>query len=526
MLFADFVLLGALTSSSLALYIPSIQDAQKLLAQAPLHSSTALETWLQDEENISVDRLLANIAPFGRNAQGAAAGTVLASPSREHPNYYYQWIRDAAITMSTVIDLYNSDPSSYQSTDVILPTLESYAELSRRIQRTSNPSGDFTWPDLSGLGEPKFEVDGSPFTGNWGRPQRDGPALRASALMAYMQAYNTTHPGLWQSSNDDWFQNLYKAELPAHSVIKADLEYTARHWPDSGFDVWEEVQGRHFFTGMAQLRALRQGSNLAQLFQDPGAAAYYQVEADKLEQSMRKDFWDEEGGYIRATRGSDAEWQRSGMDCSVLLGSLHGQAADQTWPAVFPPHDDAVLASLLKLVTDQRDRFPVNAGSQDADPLRGVGIGRYPEDMYDGYEAKPAGGNPWFLCTSSVSEILYRTAAHLNQTGRLDFSSRGASFWNALVCGGKPASSHCPLPASKSSYSYTAADDTNVFETALERLVQVGDSFLDVVKTHANADGALSEQFDRYHGFERGATDLTWSYGAFLQAVRARKDVV
>lgn len=90
MLFADFVLLGALTSSSLALYIPSIQDAQKLLSQAPLHSSTALETWLQDEENISVDRLLANIAPFGRNAQGAAAGTVLASPSREHPNYYYQ----------------------------------------------------------------------------------------------------------------------------------------------------------------------------------------------------------------------------------------------------------------------------------------------------------------------------------------------------------------------------------------------------------------------------------------------------
>lgn len=523
-MFIDFVLLGALTSTSLALYIPSsLQDAQKLLS-AP-QSTTALESWLKDEEDIAVDRLLANIAPFGRNAQGAAPGTVLASPSREHPNYYYQWIRDAGITMATVVDLYNLDPTSQQATEILLPTFESYAALSRNIQRTANPSGDFSYPDLSGLGEPKFEVDGAPFTGNWGRPQRDGPALRASALISYLQAYNTTHPGLWEASNDDWFTRFYKAELPALSPVKADLEYVARHWPDSGFDVWEEVQGRHFFTSMTQLRALRQGSNLAKVFQDPGAAAYYSAEADKLEQSIRKDFWDEEGGYIRATRGSDAEWQRSGMDCSVLLGSLHGQAADQTWPAVFPPNDDAVLASLLKLVSDQRDRFPVNAGSQGADPLRGVGVGRYPEDMYDGYEAKPAGGNPWFLCTSSVSEILYRTAAHLNSTGRLDFSARGASFWNALVCGGKRSSSACPLPATKSSYSYTASDDTNVFETALERLIQVGDSFLDVVKGHANADGALSEQFDRYSGFERGATDLTWSYGAFLQAVWARKNV-
>jgi glucoamylase len=33
----------------------------------------------------------------------------------------------------------------------------------------------------------------------------------------------------------------------------------------------------------------------------------------------------------------------------------------------------------------------------------------------------------------------------------------------------------------------------------------------------------MSEQFHRVSGFMEGARDLTWSYGAFLQAVRARK---
>jgi glucoamylase len=33
----------------------------------------------------------------------------------------------------------------------------------------------------------------------------------------------------------------------------------------------------------------------------------------------------------------------------------------------------------------------------------------------------------------------------------------------------------------------------------------------------------MSEQFDRVTGYMRGAEDLTWSYGAFLQAVRARR---
>ena len=79
------------------LRVPALTDllaekAQAVSDQIGLFPTTkkSLDTWLKEEEDTAVDRLLANIAPNGRNAQHAAPGTVIASPSKEHPNYYYQ----------------------------------------------------------------------------------------------------------------------------------------------------------------------------------------------------------------------------------------------------------------------------------------------------------------------------------------------------------------------------------------------------------------------------------------------------
>lgn len=62
-------------------------------------------------------------------------------------------------------------------------TIKLYIDAQSLIQGISNPSGDLD--DGTGLGEPKFNVNASAFTGSWGRPQRDGPALRATAMIAY-----------------------------------------------------------------------------------------------------------------------------------------------------------------------------------------------------------------------------------------------------------------------------------------------------------------------------------------------------
>jgi len=58
------------------------------------------------------------------------------------------------------------------------PYIEDYIHAQAVLQTVANPSGTFL-PAGLGLGEPKYQVDGTRFNGAWGRPQRDGPALRA-----------------------------------------------------------------------------------------------------------------------------------------------------------------------------------------------------------------------------------------------------------------------------------------------------------------------------------------------------------
>ena len=423
--------------------------------------------------------------------------------------------------MNTLVDVYADDTSSAlggQLSDV----LDAYTSLQQTIQRTPNPSGSFD--DLSGLGEPKFEIDGTPFTGSWGRPQRDGPALRALTLIHYLREFNASHPTLWTSSRaDDFFAPFYEASMPPTSVIKADLEYVSHYWNQSGFDLWEEVEGLHFFTLMVSARSLREGSELARIFGDLGAADWYTMQAGYIESLLAK-FWNKQKGHLVETLWS----KRSGLDCGLLLGSLHALPSDgSTETAVYPPWSDEILVSLLALTRDQQARFPINsspwssssadddddadADADDEESFEGTGLGRYPEDKYNGYTTTQH-GNPWFLCTSSAAEILYRTSSHFSSISNLTISSTSLPFYKSLL-----ASSS--LDVNEGTYGPSDA----LFHSVVERLGLVGDQFLSVVKRHVDAEGSMSEQFDRETGSMTGARDLTWSYGAFLQAVRARK---
>ncbi|KAH7089023.1 glucoamylase I precursor [Paraphoma chrysanthemicola] len=483
--------------------------------QQPLQDT--LDAWIEKEERIALDKLLANVAPGGRNVagKGVAPGTVVASPSTDEPDYWFQWVRDAAITMNSLVDVYADDPESSQAAH-LASILEAYTSLQSDIQHTSNPSGSFH--DLSGLGEPKFGVDGKPFTGSWGRPQRDGPALRALTLIHYLREYNASNPTLWSSVEAaDFYEPFYHASMPPNSVIKADLEYVSHNWNESGFDLWEEVEGLHFFTLMVSARSLREGTQVARSFGDHGAADWYAEQAGYIEHLLRK-FWNAKKGHLVETLWS----KRTGLDCGLLLGSLHALPSDASHDeAVFPPWSDEILISLLALARDQRDRFPINSHpSEDDDSdiddfaFEGTGIGRYPEDVYDGYGTSNRGGNPWFLCTSSAAEILYRTASHISTTN-LTITPLGLQFYKSLLA----TSSLGVEPG-------TFGPSDALFHSVIERLKITGDGFLEVVKTHVDAEGSMSEQFDRATGYMRGARDLTWSYGAFLGAVRARKTVL
>lgn len=92
----SIALLASLTPYSYAFSISPIRhlnflgvtSAQK--QQQPLQDT--LDAWIQQEERIALDKLLANVSPGGRNVEGhnVVPGTVVASPSQDGPDYWYQ----------------------------------------------------------------------------------------------------------------------------------------------------------------------------------------------------------------------------------------------------------------------------------------------------------------------------------------------------------------------------------------------------------------------------------------------------
>jgi hypothetical protein len=81
-------------------------------------------------------------------------------------------------------------------------------------------------------------------------------------------------------------------------VIKADLDFVASNWESSGFDLWEEVNGMHFYTRLVphilrvalmemQYRALYDGAVFASSLGDSVGAAEYSSQAQQIVSSPR-----------------------------------------------------------------------------------------------------------------------------------------------------------------------------------------------------------------------------------------------
>jgi glucoamylase len=123
---------------------------------------------------------------------------------------FYAWTRDSALTFKCIVDAFINSYDANLQTEI-----ENYIAAQAHLQTVSNPSGDFS--SGTGLGEPKFNVDGTAFTGAWGRPQRDGPALRATALITYAK---------WLIANG----YSSTASTVVWPIIQNDLSYVTQYW--------------------------------------------------------------------------------------------------------------------------------------------------------------------------------------------------------------------------------------------------------------------------------------------------------
>lgn len=441
------------------------------------------EAWLQTESQISVTRLNANIS-----APGTRRGIVLASPSQNDPNYYYFWVRDGAMVMRAILDRVEQGDrlAENQFKDYVALTRENQLDAAR---------------EAGSLGEPRINVDGTVNTEPWGRPQNDGPALRAITMIRYANGL------LAKGDRAAVTRDLYAAELPARSVIKTDLEFIAHHWQDRCVDLWEEVMGRHFFTEAAMLVALRNGSRLAREMGDPNAASFYLQVADRIEDQLAK-HWDADKGYLLSTLefSAGADHQKpSQLDVSVLLAALFVEQPT----GLLSVMDDHIVATAEALETAFASLYPINS-AQGQSGL-GTAIGRYTEDHY-------YGGNPWILSTVAFAEWNYRMAAMIQTQPSMRLTDRQAAYLTNVVA-------RVSKPGTAQRVTRDFATDPKLRSDVVEALKLHGDSYLKRVRVSAGVTGHLAEQFDLRSGQMLSARDLSWSYAAFLRAAHARAEL-
>ncbi|KAL6948747.1 hypothetical protein ACO0QE_001220 [Hanseniaspora vineae] len=454
-------------------------------------SDQEFERWIAQETDISFQRILDNIADTNLNTlidsnSGMQQGVAIASPSKQHPNYFFQWIRDASITINTVINKlhYELQPNAMSRLESLTES-ESYSSAGKNIhwvyfgtvlkhfnnsyvlQRTPNLSGQFSEQDLLGLGEPKFNVDDSAFMEGWGRPQNDGPALRVIAAMNLLNImhlnnlkFETIASVLQKNSiiDQESLENMhFHNELEFFmGILYYDLKYVMGNWNQDSFDLWEEVKAKHFFTSLVQLKAMRMAilfieNDVFGIFQEFDNNSNPNFNVTEFHQQLETeynnllDFMLFQSGYISPGKNHIIETPlilqtRSGLDIGTIIGTLlthddhfdNKNLTDYNFP--FDVDDSGVMSSLVGLVNEMRILYPINHARLKLD--LGVALGRYPEDIYNGDGTSE--GNPWFLATSTAAELCYKLVYRFFNNGQdliipLNHFNNKDFFWNAIL---------------------------------------------------------------------------------------------
>ncbi|KAI0270013.1 glucoamylase [Gloeopeniophorella convolvens] len=445
------------------------------LVGSAVSQSSTVDAYFSKESPIAKAGLLANIGPSGAKASGAKSGIVIASPNTVNPNYLFSWVRDSSLVFKVITDQVTlGQDSSLRS------QIDNFFNAEKALQQVNNPSGTVS---TGGLGEPKFNIDGSAFTDPWGRPQRDGPALRSTALITYAN-------WLLDNNNSTFVSNTL------WPVIKLDLDYVATFWNQTTFDLWEEVDSSSFFTTAVQHRALREGSALATRIGQTGSVSNYNTQAASI-LCFLQSYWNPSQGYITANTGGG----RSGKDSNTILASIH------TWDikagcdaTTFQPCSDKALSNLKVYVDSFRSVYPINSGvSANA----AVAVGRYPEDVY-------FNGNPWYLAVFAVAEQLYDALLTWQSVGSIQVTSTSLAFFQQFI-------------PSITAGNY--ASSSSQFSQLTSAIKNFADGFVAINAKYTPSNGGLAEQFDKSTGSPLSAADLTWSYASALTAISARAGV-
>jgi glucoamylase len=414
-----------------------------------------------------------------RPRPGSVAAAAMGKPGE--PDYSFHWVRDSALVMRMLATLEAVSPATEAA--IYEQRLTDFIRFSRLLQQSGSPEG---------LGEVRFNLDGTQDILRWSRPQFDGPPLRALALMHFESRRRREPPAELAHTLDE--------------VLQADLDYVAGNWEREGFDLWEEYRGHDFHARLVQMAALEAGARRAGGRQDRERAQHYGAAAAGLREALAQ-HWLGDREYYGFFVGPRVYWdgtQRSkpgdNFDAAVILAAVHGRLPEGRYSLL----DDRILACAIHAEDLFASLYGINHARRAEE---GVLLGRYAGDAY-------YGGNPMVFLTLEVAEGYYDAARMLAPQTSFAVTPLNRSFLErAWVRGGL---------TSRLDVHDNALAGAARRRALLRGLILRGDDVLRAVRRYTPASGELPEQFDQVSGAPASCPNLSWSHAAFLAATLAR----
>jgi glucoamylase len=327
-------------------------------------------------------------------------------------------------------------------------------------QTCQNSPGDFD--------RASFLIDGRKRDG-W-TDQSDGPALQTLAILQVF-------PRLDAATQDT-----------ARTVIDANLAYLQGAYQNQTFNLWEEERGFSFFARAVQLKCFTAIAANTAGITVPG---WVDGAATWLENALQG-HWN--GSFYESLIPAPTDKAPYDPNIDIVCAAIYGAV---------PVTDTRLLATAALIRRQWADpassyAYPINADDARRTPPMGPLLGRYPGDRYDGDTDALVGDHPWAISTANYAELYFRLAHAITASGTVPMDTLSSDFFAQIGVGAS-----------------TSPTD------AVSALRDAGDRMLQALVFHSD-HLELSEQFDAVTGYEKSVSNLSWSYAAFLSAVRSR----
>jgi len=371
-------------------------------------STLPLDQWAEAQARTSAEKMALAVSAtslvmhrrgFGhtiRPVRGSVLAAIGSSLSEEEPDYFFHWLRDSAAIMDAALVLVRNGIDA----EVWRRRFAEFVAFSLDLRQIGGPrflrEVDFrtlTAPEMQQFlrtdaeiaaiegervqSEVRYNADGSLDFLRWCRPQHDGPAARALAVLRFWQA---------DAIEAD-------AQGGAAELIRLDLDYTVNHAFMPCYDIWEEESAHHYYTCLMQFAALQKGAQWAQARGEDDFTATLEAAAATMPDKLDR-FWSPEKGIYLSRIMPAGQTTMKPLDFAAILGVLHAGLESG-------PHsvaDEGVRRTLNHLEDLFAAEYALNreAGA-------GLALGRYTGDLY-------FSGGAYFFCTLGAAEFYYKLA--------------------------------------------------------------------------------------------------------------------